>query len=47
MLEVLCYMAKLLILQILIITLLFTAVVVIYIIKCYLDLLFERGRKDE
>ena len=46
MLNILAYIAKMIILQILVITLFFTFVVIVYVIKEYLELLKERG-KDE
>lgn len=46
MLNILAYIAKMIILQILVITLFFTFVVIVYVIKEYLELLKER-EKDE
>ena len=46
MLNILAYIAKMIILQILVITLFFAFVVIVYVIKEYLELLKER-EKDE
>ena len=46
MLNILAYIAKMIILQILVITLFFTFIVIVYVIKEYLELLKER-EKDE
>ena len=46
MLNILAYIAKMIILQILVITLFFTFVVIVYVINEYLELLKER-EKDE
>ena len=47
MLNILAYIAKMIILQILVITLFFTFVVIVYVINEYLELLKERGKDEE